>query len=231
MNFDGFLAILANIVTIVGIVPIVYVAFLYVKKIKQENKTIDLSDNKNRSLNFYKLARNQALIDKVIVEKEKNNARTSTEVFIERFKNSNYVKREEIIKNGLRFILSDEAIDSLPIFDSQIYNKLEDVFFDFYDLVMRKKDINKSTLKSLDAWINLRGKQYSIKFFIPKEYYDKDLIDNIKFGTKTITSFETEVLCKYFLPSLIFYAAKDYESFLPEDTYVLLSSFWEVGIS
>ncbi|WP_218104337.1 hypothetical protein, partial [Methylophaga muralis] len=86
--------------------------------------------------------------------------------------------------------------------------------------------------KRIDAWVELENiKQFVVKFPIPEGLFDEEVFSEIRFGRKTISSLGSAVLHNYFLPYLMLYVAKNYNSFSKDDSYTVLSVLWEIGPS
>ncbi len=222
----------ANVATILSSFTIVIALYVYIENKLQERRKIDLSVPSKRKKYFLILSKNPSLIDKVVVNKRYKKGAKLNEILLGRYNSSAHGDREKILQDGLRFILSDEAIRAFQNLDGTIYNNFDVVLSRFCSLVVDREDFYASDSKKVDAWIQLEKiKQFVVKFPIPEGLLDEEVFSEIRFGSKTISSLGSSIIHNYFLPYLILYVAKNYDLFSKEDTYTVLSVLWEVGPS
>lgn len=222
----------ANVATIISSFTIVIALYVYLKNKFQERRKFDFSVPSKRKKYFLILSKDPSLIDKVVVNKRYKKGSTLNEILFGRYSFSNNGDREKILQDGLRFILSDEAIKAFQNLDSTIYNNFDVVLSRFCSLVVDREDFYASDSKRIDAWIELENiKQFVVKFPIPENLFDEEAFSEIRIGKKTISTLGSSVIHNYFLPYLIFYVAKNYSSFSKDDPYTVLSVLWEVGPS
>lgn len=224
------ISLTANLATIISSFSIVFAIYVYVRDKMHENKKLDFSDSKDRAKFFSTLAKNPSLIDKVVIDKGRMKGSSFGEAIMERYKLSAYGDRESLLRDGLRFIFSDEAIKGAGSLDSSIYNNLEVVISRFCSLAVDSENFYTPNCKKIEAWIELDNiKKFIIQFPIPDHMYDENIFSEIRFGKKTISGFGSEIINQYFLPYLILYISKNYSSISKDDAYRVLSVLWEVG--
>ncbi len=222
----------ANVATIISSSTIVIALYVYLKNKLQERREFDFSIPSKRKKYFLILSKNPSLIDKVVLNKRYKRGSKLNEILLCRYNFSTHGDREKILQDGLRFILSDEAIKAFQNLDVTIYNNFDVVLSRFCSLVVDREDFYASDSKMIDAWIELEKiKQFVIKFPIPKDLFDEEVFSEIRIGRKTISSLGSTVIHNYFLPYLILYVAKNYNSFSKDDPYTVLSVLWELGPS
>jgi hypothetical protein len=222
----------ANIATIISSFTIVIALYVYVKNKLQESIKFDFSIQSKRKKFFLILSKNPSLVDRVVLSRMYKKGSGLNEVLLGRYNSSIHGDREKILREGLRFILSDEAIRAFRNLDSTIYNNFDVVLSRFCSLVVDQEDFYAADVKRIDAWIELEKiKQFVVKFPIPEELFDEEIFSDIRFGKKTISSLGSEVIHNYFLPYLMLYVAKRYDSFSKDDPYALLSVIWNIGPS
>lgn len=222
----------ANIVTIISSFTIVIALSVYLKNKFQERRKFDFSVPLKRKKYFLILSKDPSLIDKVVVNKRYKKGSKLNDILFGRYSFSTNGDRERILQDGLRFILSDEAIKAFQNLDGTIYNNFDVVLSRFCSLVVDREDFYESDSKGIDAWIDLEKiNKFVVKFPIPKDLFDEEAFSEIRFGKKTISNFGSSVIHNYFLPYLILYVAKNYSSFSKDDSYTVFSVLWEVGPS
>jgi hypothetical protein len=222
----------ANVATIISSSSIVIALYVYIKNRSQERRKFDFSVPSKRKEYFLILSKNPSLIDKVVVNKRHKRGSKINEILLGRYTASNHGNREKVLQDGLRFILSDEAIKAFINLDSTIYDNFDVVLSRFCSLVVDREDFYASDSKKIDARIDLKKiKQFVVKFPIPESLFDEEVFSEIRFGKKTISSLGSAVIHSYFLPYLILYVAKNYNSFSKDDPYKVFSVLWEVGPS
>ncbi|AFY61203.1 hypothetical protein [Synechococcus sp. PCC 6312] len=226
------MAYAANVATIISSFTIVIALYVYIKNKFQERRKFDFSIPSKRKKYFLILSKNPSLIDKVVVNKRYKKGSELHEILLGRYLFSIYGDREKILQDGLRFILSDEAISAFQNLDSAIYNNFDVILSRFCSLVVDREDFYTSDSKEIDAWIDLEKiKPFVVKFPIPEGLFNEEVFSEIRYGRKTISSLGSTVIHNYFLPYLILYVAGKYDSFSKDDLYSVLSVLWEVGPS
>lgn len=230
LEFMVDLSTIADIVTAIGIIPIAYVAIIKIMNYYNQKKTINLDNKEKRSKYFLELCKEPSLIDKISITKDNIKVKKASSLLAHKFKFSIYADREKAIKKCLRFILSDEAIRAYPSINTGLYDKLEEMFFDFYSLLEKNPGILNQDFKYFDAWVRLKNNEdFVVSFPIPDELYDEEAINNICFGTKSIFSLDDDIVYKYFFPYLLLSISKYPKEFFPDDAYFIFSSLWKIG--
>ena len=226
------ISLTANLATIISSFSIVIALYVYLKDRFEKNRRFDFGVPSKRKKYFPILVKRPSLIDKVVIDKGDIKGSKLSEILLTRYKCSVHGDREKILQNGLRFFLSDEAIKAFPNLDSTIYNNLDLVLSRFCSLVVDREDLFAPSAKRVDAWVELESiKPFIVKFPIPEDLFDEDVFSEIRFGRATISKLGSAIIQQYFLPYLIFYVAKEYDSFSKDDTYTVLSVLWEIGPS
>lgn len=226
------ISLAANLATIISSFSIVVALYVYLKDRFEKNRIFDFGVPSKRKKYFPLLVKKPSLIAKVVIGKDYTKGSKLNEILLARYNFSIHGDRENILKNGLRFFLSDEAIKAFPNLDSTIYNNLDSVLSRFCTLVIDREDFYAPGSKRVDAWIELENiKPFVVKFPIPEELFDEAVFSEISFGRATISKLGSAVIQQYFLPYLIFYVAKEYSSFSKDDSYTVLSVLWEIGPS
>lgn len=226
------LSIIANVCTIVSSFSIVYALYFYIKNQLDRRKKFNFSNPEKREAYFLALAKNPIYIEKVVIDSNKFSEKNLSRVLINRYNSSNSVDKEQHLKNGLKFFLSDEAIKSSCIFDSSIIDNMSSILNRYCSLALDGENYFTADSRKVDAWVTLsNGQQFSIKFPIPGELCDDKTFNDIGFGKETLSKLGREVIHDYFLPYLIIYVSKSYDELSKEDAYKLISSFWEIGPS
>lgn len=226
------ISLAANFATIMSSFSIVIALFVYLKYRFEKNRKFDFGVPSKRKRHFPILVKKPSLIGKVVIDKGDIRGSKLSEILLTRYNFSVHGDRENILQNGLRFFLSDEAIKAFQNLDSTISNNLDLVLSRFCSLVIDREDFYAANSKRVDAWVELENiKPFIVKFPIPEDLFDEDIFSEIRFGGATISSLGSEVIQQYFLPYLIFYVAKDYSSFSKNDSYTVLSVLWEMGPS
>lgn len=222
----------ANAATIISSFSIVIALYVYLKDRFEKKRRFDFGISSKRKKYYSILAKNPSLIDKVVIEKDDIKGSKLSQILLTRYNFSVHGDREKTLRNGLKFIFSDEAIKGFSNLDSAIYNNLDIVLSRFCSLVIDREDFYTPSSKRVDAWVELENvKPFIVKFPIPEELFDEDVFSKIRFGGATISSLGSAVIQQYFLPYLIFYVAKGYSSFSKDDPYTVLSVLWEIGPS
>ncbi|MBE0440442.1 MAG: hypothetical protein IBX57_11965 [Gammaproteobacteria bacterium] len=223
---------IANVATIISSFTIVVALFVYIKNKIQERKKFDFSVPNKRKKYFLILSKNPSLIDKVAVNKRYKKGSKLNAILSSRYNFSANGDIERLLQDGFRFILSDGAIRAFRNLDSAIFDNFDAVLSRFCSLVVDGEDFYASDSEKIDAWIELEKiKQFVVKFPIPQDLFDKEVFSEIRFGGKNISSLGSAVIHNYFLPYLILYVAKNYDSFSKDDPYTVLSVLWKVGPS
>lgn len=226
------ISLVANLATIISSFTIVIALYVYLKDRFEKNRKFDFGVPSKRARYFPILVKKPSLIDKVVINKGNIKGSELSEILLTRYNFSVHGDREKILRNGLRFFLSDEAIRAFPNLDSTIYNNLDLVLSRYCSLVIDREDFYAPSSKRVDAWIELESiKPFIVKFPIPEDLYDEDVFSEIRFGSATISKLGSAVILQYFLPYLILYVAKEYSSFSKDDSYTVLSVLWEIGPS
>lgn len=226
------ISLIANICTIVSSFSIVIALYIYIKDKIDKNKKFDFTKKSKRASYIKILSENPLLIDKVTVGRNHIKGKSLSEILLKRYTQAIEGDREVLLKNGLKFLLSNESIQAFKNFNADIYNNFDTIIFRFCSLVIDKDDFYTNNSKKIDAWIELENiKQFIIKFPIPVELLDDKVFSDIRFGQKTISALGNEVMHSYFLPYLILYIARNYRSITKEDTYRIFSVVWEIGPS
>jgi hypothetical protein len=226
------ISLAANLATIISSLSIVTALCVYIKDRFEKNRKFDFGVPSKRKRYFPVLVKKPSLIDKVVIEKGHIKGSELSEILLTRYNLSVHGDREKILRNGLRFFLSDEAIKAFPNLDSTIYNNLDLVLSRYCSLVIDREDFYAPGSKWVDAWVELENiKPFIVKFPIPEDLYDEDAFSEIRFGSTTISKLGNAIIQQYFLPYLMLYVAKEYSSFSKDDSYTVLSVLWEIGPS
>jgi len=226
------ISLAANLATIISSFSIVIALYVYLKDRFEKNRKFDFGVASKRKRYFPVLVKKPSLIDKVVIDKDNIKGSELSEILIARYNFSVHGDREKILRNGLRFFLSDEAIKAFPNLDSTIYNNLDLVLSRYCSLVVDREDFYEPSSKKVDAWVELENiKPFIVKFPIPEDLYDEGVFSEIRFGSATISKLGSAVIQKYFLPYLMLYVANEYSSFSKDDSYTVLSVLWEIGPS
>ncbi len=226
------ISLIANICTIFSSFSIVIALFVYVREKFIQNKKYNFSNKTKRTNNLRKLVINPHMINKVVLSGEFKKGSQLSDILIGKYKGYTHGDREEILKNGLKFMLSKESIQGFNNFSSKIYNNFDDIMSRFFELVIDRKDYYAQDTKGVDAWIELDNiKQFVVKFPIPAKKFDERKFSEVRYGDKTITTLGDEVLLNYFLPHLIYYVSINYDNLSTDDAYKIFSVVWEVGPS
>lgn len=226
------ISLVANLATIISSFSIVIALYVYLKDRFEKNRKFDFGAQSKRKKYFPILVKEPSLIDKVVIGKGHIKGSKISGILLNRYNSAVHGDREQILRDGLRFFLSDEAIKAFPNLDRTIYNNLDLVLSRYCSLVIDREDLYAPSSKRVDAWIELENiKQFIVKFPIPEDFFDEDVFSEIRFGSATISKLGSAVIQQYFLPYLIFYVAKEYSSFSKDDSYTVLSVLWEIGPS
>ncbi|AWK84719.1 hypothetical protein [Photobacterium damselae] len=228
------LSLVANICTIVSSFSIVYAVYFYIKGKIQESRSLNFSNIKKRSKFFKMVAIDLSLVSKVEIKSKAIKNRDLTYIL----SNRNYLteknNRENYLKNALRFIFSDEAIQLLTISFPYVAKNLNHVLNRYCQLALDGVDFYSMDSKTVDAWVQLpQLGQFIIKFPIPNELYNEERFNNSRWsGDGSITGLGEKVVTDYFFPYLINYVSRQHENLTEADMAIILSPYsWEFGPS
>ncbi|HIF9093757.1 TPA: hypothetical protein ACX6NR_002731 [Photobacterium damselae] len=228
------LSLVANICTIVSSFSIVYAVYFYIKGKIQESRSLNFSNIKKRSKFFKMVAIDLSLVSKVEIKSKAIKNRDLTYILSNRNSLTEKNNRENYLKNALRFIFSDEAIQLLTISFPYVAKNLNHVLNRYCQLALDGVDFYSMDSKTVDAWVQLpQLGQFVIKFPIPNELYNEERFNNSRWsGDGSITGLGEKVVTDYFFPYLINYVSRQHENLTEADMAILLSPYsWEFGPS
>jgi hypothetical protein len=227
------LSIIANICTIISSFSIVYALYFYIKEKIKKNRTLDFSNIDKRTKYLKLIAKEPSMLDKVVIKSKNLKNKDFTYILINRHTFAEKSIREKNLRNGLSFILSDTAIQTLGHAFPSAVRDMELILKRYCSLSLDGSDFYGYESKRVDAWVNLKNRgQFVIKFPIPKNLYQEETFNNVRFGKGYIPDFGEEVINSYFFPYLISYVSRTYFDLSENEVVTLvLPHSWEIGPS
>lgn len=224
---------IANVCTIISSLSIVCALYFYIREKIEKHSVLNFSLAKKRNKYFKAIANNPLAIEKIITQTVKIKKNNLGLVLAEKYNNSIKESREQNLKNGLKFIFSNDAIQAIAILTPEKINNMELILSRFCSLTLDQADFYENDSKRVDAWVNLENeKKFIIKFPIPKNLYDEKIFNDIRFGSDSISNLGNDIIDSYFYPYLIRYVSQQYETITKNDIVTLLSPHsWEIGPS